>query len=225
MLSRLTKLKFPAGAGKTVLVCVHSPDQVATTNYDNPRSMVVDHLSAAFRSNKDIGVACIYLNHKEANQQPPQKLLAGLWRQLVLDRDIGSIAENSYKRHREKGTAPSLEEVVNVLGSSLKEFSQIFIIVDAMDEYPEFQREILLKQLATMGSNVNLMITSRPNISAESSSFPNLEILDIQAARVDIQAYINAQIESSPHLSKHTRRKPELREEILTKVIDTADGM
>jgi hypothetical protein len=47
--------------------------------------MVVDHLSAAFRNNKDIGVACIYLNHKEADQQPPLRLLAGLWRQLVLD--------------------------------------------------------------------------------------------------------------------------------------------
>ncbi|KAJ7019611.1 ankyrin repeat-containing domain protein [Mycena alexandri] len=196
------------GAGKTVLV-----------------SMVVDHLSAAHRNNRDIGVACIYLNHKEADTQTPSRLLAGLWRQLVLDRDISSIAENLYKQHQEKGTAPSLEEVGNVLSSSLKEFSQVFIIVDAMDEYPEFQREILLQHLAVMGSNVNLMITSRPNIAPESASFPNLETLDIQAAPGDIQAYINAQIESSPHLSRHIRRKPELREEILTKVMDTADGM
>ncbi|KAF8146760.1 hypothetical protein K438DRAFT_1627213, partial [Mycena galopus ATCC 62051] len=100
------------GAGKTVLALV-------TNNYDNPRSMVVDHLSAKFRNNKDIGVACIYLNYKEADQQTPPKLLAALWRQLVLDRDIDSSAENLYKKHCEKGTAPSLEEVVNVLTSSL----------------------------------------------------------------------------------------------------------
>ncbi|KAJ7035270.1 hypothetical protein C8F04DRAFT_955187 [Mycena alexandri] len=196
------------GAGKTVLA-----------------SMVVDHFQAACKNNRDIGVACIYLNHKEANSQTPSRILAGVWRQLVLDRDIGSIAENAYKQHREKGTVPSLEEVVNVLSSSLKVFSQVFIIVDAMDEYPEFQREILLQHLAVMGSNVNLMITSRPNIAPESASFPNLETLDIQAAPGDIQLYINAQIESSPHLSRHIRRKPELREEILTKVMDTADGM
>ncbi|KAJ7456174.1 hypothetical protein FB451DRAFT_1512596 [Mycena latifolia] len=188
-------------------------------------SMVVDHLSAASRNNKDIGVACIYLNHKEADQQPPPKLLAGVWRQLVLDRDIGSTAEDLYKQHWEKGTVPSLEEVVNVLSSSLKQFSQVFIIVDAMDEYPEFQRKILLQQLAAMGSNVNLMITSRPNISPESLSFPNLVTLDIQAAPEDIQAYINAQIELSPRLSKHTQMKPLLREEILTKIIDTVAGM
>ncbi|KAJ7302178.1 hypothetical protein DFH08DRAFT_669087, partial [Mycena albidolilacea] len=196
------------GAGKTVLV-----------------SMVVEHLNAAFRNNKDIGVACIYLNHKEAENQTTSKLLAGLWRQLVLGRDISSTAENLYKQHQEKGTAPSLEEVVHILSSSIKEFSKVFIIVDAMDEYPEFQREILLQQLAAMGNNVNLMITSRPHVSPESSSFPDLETLDIQAAPEDIQAYINAQIKLSPRLSKHIQKEPVLREEILTKISDTANGM
>jgi hypothetical protein len=94
-----------------------------------------------------------------------------------------------------------------------------------MDEYPDFQRGILLQQLVGMGSNVNWMITSRPNISPESSSFPNLETLDIQAAQEDIQVYINAQIKLSPRLSKHIQKKPVLREEILTKIIDTVDGM
>ncbi|KAJ7742082.1 ankyrin repeat-containing domain protein [Mycena metata] len=195
------------GAGKTVLI-----------------SMVVNYLGTQSKG-QNTGVACIYLNHKEIDDQTPSRLLAGLWRQLILDRDIGPIAERLYKQHRGKGTAPSLEEVVNVLNSSLEEFSQVFIIVDAMDECPDFQRKVLLKQLAALGSNVNLMITSRPNISADSSSFSNLVVLDIQAAAGDIQAYINAQIESSPYLPKHIQRRPELREEILTKVIDTADGM
>ncbi|KAJ7030073.1 hypothetical protein C8F04DRAFT_961990 [Mycena alexandri] len=200
------------GAGKTVLA-----------------SMVVDYLGSQF-TGKNIGVACIYLNHKEVGSQTPSRLLAGLWRQLVLDKDIGSIAENLYKQHREKATAPSLGEVVNVLSSSLKEFSQVFVIVDAMDEYPNespaFQREILLQYLAEMGSNVNLMITSRPNISPESASLPNLETLDIQAAPEDIQAYINAQIKLSPRLSRHVQKQPKLREDIYSKISSkSADGM
>ncbi|KAJ7026032.1 hypothetical protein C8F04DRAFT_879243, partial [Mycena alexandri] len=55
------------GAGKTVLA-----------------SMVVDYLGTQF-TGKNIGVACIYLNHKEVGSQTPSRLLAGLWRQLVLD--------------------------------------------------------------------------------------------------------------------------------------------
>jgi hypothetical protein len=186
--------------------------------------MVVDHLGIQF-TGKNIGVACIYLNHKEVDNQTPSRLLAGLWRQLVLDRDISSIAEHLYKQHREKGTVPSLEEVVNVLSSTFKEFSQVFIIVDAMDEYPEFQRGILLQQLAAIGSNVNLMITSRPHIFPESSSFPNLETLDIQAAPEDIQGYINTQIKLSPRLSKHIQNKPILQEEIHAKITRTVSGM
>ncbi|KAF7345781.1 ANK-REP-REGION domain-containing protein [Mycena venus] len=199
------------GAGKTVLA-----------------SMVVDHLSAAFRNNKDIGVACIYLNHKEADQQTPPKLLAGLWRQLVLDQDIGSIAGGLYKQHREKGTVPSLEEVVNLLSSSLKEFSQVFIIVDAIDEYPEFQREILLQKLAEqmhLCLSVNLMVTSRPHVPP-GHTLPNVETLDIGAIPEDIEKFVDAQIDSSSRLSRHVQRQPKLREDIHSKISSkSVDGM
>lgn len=191
--------------------------------------MVVDHLSASNKNNKDIGVACIYLNHKEGNDQTPLKLLAGLWRQLVLNRDIGSDAKELYQQHHEKGTLPPLQKVANILNCSITKFSKVFVIVDAMDEYPNesptFQREILLQHLAEMGSNVNLMITSRPNIFPEPSLFPDLETLDIRAAPEDIRGYIRAQIKLSPHLRRHIQKKPVLQEEILTKIVDTVDGM
>ncbi|KAJ7040492.1 hypothetical protein C8F04DRAFT_237798 [Mycena alexandri] len=188
-------------------------------------SMVVNHLGTQFKG-KNTGVACIYLNHKEVDNHTPSRLLAGLWRQLVLDRDIGSIAETLYQQHQEKGTAPSLEEVDNVLSSSFKMFSQVFIIVDAMDEYPESQREILLQQLTAMASNVNLMITSRPNISLEPSSFRNLERLDIHAMEDDLRKYVDAQIVSSPRLRMHVMKEPGLQEEIHSKInTQTVDGM
>ncbi|KAJ7362215.1 hypothetical protein DFH08DRAFT_799268 [Mycena albidolilacea] len=191
----LTKLEFTAGAGKTVLV-----------------SMVVDHLSAAFRNNKDIGVACIYLNHKEADQQSPLKILA----------------ENLYKQHWEKGTVPSLQEVADILSSSLKEFSQVFIVIDAIDEYPEDQRFILLKHLAEqMGLclSVNLMVTSRPHVPA-GPTLPNVETLEIGAMPEDIQNFVNRQIDLSPHLYKHVQRQPKLREDIHSKISSkSVDGM
>ncbi|KAJ7929455.1 hypothetical protein B0H13DRAFT_1573164, partial [Mycena leptocephala] len=54
-----------AGAGKTVLT-----------------SLVVHHLSSQ-PEDKNYGVACIYLNHKETESQTPENLLGGLWRQLI----------------------------------------------------------------------------------------------------------------------------------------------
>jgi hypothetical protein len=184
--------------------------------------MVVEHLSAECED-KNIGIAYIYLNHKEADDQTPSKLLAGLWRQLVLDKDVAIFAKKLYQRHREKRTTPSLEEVFDVLHSSFAGLSKVYIIVDAIDEYPEVQRRILLKYLAAMGPSINLMVTSRPHIY---SPLPNLETLDIRATREDIRAYVDAQIDFWPRLSKHVQSQPELREDIHSKISSrTVDGM
>jgi hypothetical protein len=184
--------------------------------------MVVDYLEAQSKG-KNIGVACVYLNHKEVDSQAPSKLLAGLWRQLV-DTDIGTLAENLYIQYRKKGTAPSLEEVASVLMSRIMELSEVFIIIDAMDEYPESQRHILVKHLAEIGSTVNLMITSRPNISPEHYPFQSLKTLDIRARPEDIHTYIDAQINSSA-LVHRTKEKPQLREDIHATISDGVDGM
>jgi hypothetical protein len=151
-------------------------------------------------------------------------VLAGLWRQLVLDRDIGSDAKELYKQHYEKDTRPLLQEIADILSSSLKEFPKVFVIVDALDEYPEFQREILLQHLTAMGNNVNLMITSRPNISLEPCSLSDLKTLDIEATPDDLREYVNAQICSS-RLSQHVKDLPKLQEEIHAKIIGAVDGM
>jgi hypothetical protein len=184
--------------------------------------MVVDDLAAEFES-KNLGVACIYLNHKEAEEQTPAKLLAGLWRQLVLGRDIGS-AEGLYQRHHEKRTTPSVEEVFDVLQSVVGEYSRVYIIADAIDEYPEAQRQILVEYLVKIGSTVNLMITSRPHIHPH-SALPNLDALEILANEDDIRRYVEGQIQKSSWLSKHIQTRAELQEEILSTITCTVDGM
>jgi hypothetical protein len=163
------------------------------------------------------------LNHKEAEVQTPAKLLAGLWRQLVLGRDIGS-AESLYQRHHEKRTTPSLDEVFNVLQAVLGQYSKVYVILDAIDEYPEAQRQILLQYLMAMGSTVNLILTSRPHIRPD-GSLPNLEALEICASEDDIRRYVEGQIQKSSWLSKHVQSRADLGEEILATITRTVDGM
>ncbi|KAJ7328902.1 hypothetical protein DFH08DRAFT_709331 [Mycena albidolilacea] len=110
------------GAGKTVLV-----------------SMVVDHLDTDSET-KNIRVACIYLNHKEAEEQTPEKLLSGLWRQLIFGKDVSPLARKLYQRHQEKRTTPSPSEIFEMLQPVIRDYSTVYIIVDAIDEYLEAQR-------------------------------------------------------------------------------------
>ncbi|KAF7365903.1 Ankyrin [Mycena venus] len=195
------------GAGKTILA-----------------SMIVDHLSAD-SEHKDIGVACMYLNHKEEDTQTPTYLISALWRQLVLGRDLGSLPKKLYQQHFEKGTTPSLEEVDGILRDTIAKFSKVYIIVDAIDEYPELQRRILLRRLTAMGPTVNLMITSRPHIPTDPFSFPNIQTLEIRATAEDLRRYVDAHIDMSPRLSKHVQNRPQLQADIHSKINSTVDGM
>ncbi|KAJ6548632.1 hypothetical protein B0H19DRAFT_1299486, partial [Mycena capillaripes] len=190
-----------SGVGKTVLA-----------------SLVVDHLGEKFK-NKNIGVACIYLNHKEADDQTSAKLLSSLWRQLILDRDVSSLAEELY----EKQDTPTPDQVFALLLSVIEKFSKVYIVVDALDECQENQRQELLEHLIKMGPTVNLLITSRHNITLD-STLPNTSTLEIRATKEDIWKYLDAQITASMRLMIHVQRQPDLREEILSKITSTVAG-
>ncbi|KAJ7453163.1 hypothetical protein FB451DRAFT_1520328 [Mycena latifolia] len=110
--------------------------------------------------------------------------------------------------------------------SIISEFSEVFIIVDAVDEYPEQHRHILLRHLSsfTVRSTVKLMLTSRPNLNIN-QVIGNLETLEIRATEDDIRRHVDAEILKSSRLSKHTENRPDLREEIDEVIVRRSDGM
>ncbi|KAJ7722542.1 hypothetical protein B0H14DRAFT_3170152 [Mycena olivaceomarginata] len=168
-------------------------------------SMVVNHLRSL---NANTAVACIYLNHKETEMQTPVDLLSSLWKQLVV------------------GTRPSLDEVFQILSSAIGEYSKVYLIVDALDEYPEAPRLKLLEHLsmAMAVPTVNLMFTLRPHITLD-PFFPGRRVIDIKATEKDIRQYINMYIQRSPRLSKHVRTRPGLGEEIKSRILSNVEGI
>ncbi|KAJ6469693.1 hypothetical protein DFH09DRAFT_1380902 [Mycena vulgaris] len=195
------------GAGKTVLV-----------------SMVVDHLRGGVQDSKTC-VACIYLNHKETSTHTTPNLFTSLWKQLVVGKPIPPEATQLYDNHHERSSKPSLDEILQILRSVTAEYSKVYLIVDALDEYPEPQRNILLEYLSPMiGPTVTLMLTSRPHIALH-PSFPNLDILEIRAAEDGICRYIDMRVLKSPRLFKHVRTRSELHGEIRSKILTNVEGM
>ncbi|KAJ7828851.1 hypothetical protein B0H14DRAFT_2366900, partial [Mycena olivaceomarginata] len=104
-----------------------------------------------------------YLNHKETEIQTPRNLLSGLWSQLVHGKPLGSLVYNTHAEHTEKGTRPSMAEVQALLHNAIAQWSKVYIIIDALDEYPEDDRQIMLNDLASCAT-VNLRVMSRPHI-------------------------------------------------------------
>ncbi|KAJ7676953.1 ankyrin repeat-containing domain protein [Mycena polygramma] len=195
------------GAGKTVLV-----------------SMVVNYLRDKFRNST--GTACIYLNHKEADTQTPTNVFASLCKQLLLGRFIPQQIRELYKQHSNEGTRPSMDAIVKALQTVVSQYTKVYLVVDALDECPEVQRNVLLQclALATEGSSVNLMITSRPHITLD-SFFPHPRLIEIHATEGDIHLYLDTQIKNSPRLSRHVQTRPELRAEVHSKILANVQGM
>ncbi|KAJ7352522.1 ankyrin repeat-containing domain protein [Mycena albidolilacea] len=194
------------GAGKTVLA-----------------SMVVHHLRA---QKNNTGVAGIYLDHKNTEAQTIRDLFASLWQQLAVDKPIPAAVAKLHNHHRKRGTKPSLDEVLEILRSAIAECSKVYFVVDALDEYPELQRDIFLEHLsaAMEGAAVNLLLTSRPHITLH-PYFPNTPPLEIRANEGDLYQFVDEYIRKSRNLSKHVGARPELREEIRTKIVSNSDGM
>ncbi|KAF7319478.1 hypothetical protein HMN09_00286600 [Mycena chlorophos] len=81
------------GTGKTVL-----------------SSKVVDYFLQLQTRNHAIGLAFLYLSYKDQSAQDLHNLLAALWMQLLLNRNIHH-ARIVYNSHKQKETIPSLKEI------------------------------------------------------------------------------------------------------------------
>jgi hypothetical protein len=186
---------------------------------------VVENLRAEFEG-RNTGVAVLYLNHKEAETHSPSNLLAGLWRQLVFEQPIPDTVHRLYAKHREQRTRPPLHDIYSILCCTVSKYSRVFIVVDALDEYPEELRHILLHRLSGLGPAVSLLLTSRPHIKIDNDiSKSIIETLEIRATEEDIRRHIAAQIGKSSRLSRHVKNCPRLREEIETMIVRRSDGM
>ncbi|KAJ7613773.1 ankyrin repeat-containing domain protein [Mycena polygramma] len=194
------------GAGKTVLA-----------------SLIMNTLRLETES-QNIGVGVIYLEYRETDVPSPSRLLAALWRQLVIGKPISPVLEHLYGKHREPRTRPTIAEDDTVLRSIIPEYSKVFILVDGLDEYPEKQRDILLAYICAWGPSVNLLLTSRPHITIGHivSSYGTIEI---QATEDDIRKYLDSQISKSSRLSKHLSNSPALHQELEATVVERSDGM
>ncbi|KAJ7145199.1 hypothetical protein C8R43DRAFT_1197445 [Mycena crocata] len=194
------------GAGKTVVA-----------------SVVVDHLTK-HAENNNIGVACMYLNHKETDAQTPFNLLAAVWRQLVWSKPIASDykVQRLFQAYSEKRTKPDLTEIHEILRSVVAQWNRVYIVIDALDETPDNNRQTLLDYLANLGPTVCLMLTSRHDVALQNI---NAEILEIRVPEVDIQTYVKEKINESRRLTSVLERNLELRDDIASKVQSSADRM
>ncbi|EED17198.1 Pfs, NACHT and Ankyrin domain protein [Talaromyces stipitatus ATCC 10500] len=199
------------GAGKTI-----------------PTSTVVDYLHGRFPDNTTIGIAYIYCNFRQQEEQRPMNVLSSILKQFAQGHNIISeCVKILLKKHKSKMSRPSFREISDVLCSIIEDFSHAFIIIDALDECP-----IAGGMLSSLLLEIfNLQAKTRANLFAPSRFIPKIEeefkrkgavSLEIRASDNDVQIYLDDKIS---RLSLFVGKNPELEDRVKKAVITAADGM
>lgn len=154
------------------------------------------------------------------------ELLACLLRQLIQgSADVPASVQSLYNNHLLKGTRPSASELSGALHEVIGWHSQVFIVIDALDEWQILggSRTRIVDEIFNFQAdyNINLMVTSRdiPEIVAR---FKDKPVQRITATKPDVMKYLNGRLDKLPNF---VARNAQLQEEIITRITDTADGM
>lgn len=186
---------------------------------------MIDHFQAE-AAREGYGVAYIYFNYKEQNQQKPMEVLSSLVRQLATQIEhLPAEIESLYDRFQNKGKRSKFDELYTALIATFKSFPRVFLVFDALDEcHLDNQRKDLLPLFFPMvESGANLFITSRQHPKDIQEAFRDVPKIQLTAQDWDIEIYIRQRIEENSKARRLVKRAK--CEERISELIDCAQGM
>lgn len=187
-------------------------------------SVVIDYLQAKAPI-ENYGIAYIYFDYKEQSLQTPINVLASLVKQLVSQ--IPYVPTEVEVWHGNIGyRAPTYEDLYTGLLATLKSFTRVFFVFDALDECDQItQREGLLPLFQRMGkSGINLFLTSREYPDDIRHSLRNAAKIELVPKNEDITAYIESKIDGNIRASRLVQQG-QLKDKVLSEVLDCSKGM
>lgn len=188
-------------------------------------AIVIDHLLKQYLS-RSTGIAFLYCHYRKHETQKASNLLASLLRQFSANRlSLPESVTALYEQHFPRGTRPSLEEISKSLHSVVETYSQVIIIIDALDECrnDDGTRSLILSENRKLQSHfkTKLMATSR-DIPEVTQEFHGDMKLEVRASFSDLNCYLDEQI---TYLSKCIQRNEELKQKIKCDIIESAQDM
>ncbi|KAF8883808.1 hypothetical protein BD779DRAFT_1472319 [Infundibulicybe gibba] len=166
--------------------------------------------------------AAIFIYFDRTTNYTTRELVDALLSQLVRMRMSYSRVESLWKRMA--CNPPTLEELWTILGAEIRKYTQVFVVIDALDESCDEVWVPLLRNLRKM-SGVGILATSR-DLGTITAEFQQDCRLDIVANEGDLRRCINERLLGATQTFKRLlEMDTDLRAEILDRVVKRADGM
>ena len=166
-------------------------------------SLVIDTLYEQ-ASKEDIAVVILYCDYQEQHKQTTTNMIGAILKQLVAqDRIPGSVREALMKAKNEcGGRGLRLLDLVAILRESIASLRQIFVCIDALDEFVSEKLPELLVSLRdiTQGlPNVHMFLTGRPYVGTQiPRHFTQVITVPTSPKQDDIGNYLRRKFEMAP---------------------------
>ncbi|KAJ1322871.1 ankyrin repeat domain-containing protein 50 [Microdochium nivale] len=182
-------------------------------------SRIIEHTIAHCSSVPDSGVAFFYFSYDDANKQTASSMLRTFILQLTSQSKGGGDILSAFHKQYES-TSPADNQLLECLHKLVDKLSNVFIVVDALDECPAPEQrrdllDILVEMADTMPKQLHLLMTSRMERDIEQTmdiivqeSVP----LRNESVDADIALYVSKQLESNRRLQKWRQHQGRIEE-------------
>lgn len=183
----------------------------------------MDYLREKHGQNDDIAFSFIFCNFQQQENQKLDTILASILGQLI--RGLCHIPEQIqtfYKTYQRNEMQPQLGDILQMLDVTLRLYSHVYIIIDALDECSDFDgmRTHLISHVLDLQRHLNIsfMATARflPDIISKIQNFPSVEI---RASDADVKRYVES------NLPTMVRRRSDIHDFVSSEILKIADGM
>lgn len=182
----------------------------------------------------DEALAFFYFSRNDASRNSGLACLRSLVRQLFTHASCpGKILtpmKTLYDDCTSKGRSLSPDLCGAQLVKSMDLFSRITIVLDALDECNEDDREGLVKTLTSLTGNssrpLRIFISSRPDEQIREAVYDQASLeVSMEANHDDIAKFILGEINSPDKNKQWKRIKKNLRDEVVSTLIEKSQGM
>jgi hypothetical protein len=197
----------PPGIGKTVLT-----------------SVIVHHLQSTIPM--DSRVVAFFCDN--TTKSGYTTLLGALLQQLTKDKCSDWNGMKALYEQHIHGTKPQSDELFALLRSEIKIARKVYIVLDALDEWSTDSGELSLwlSNLKDLGSNVSILVTSRPAIHIPNPFVDDVR-LEISPPASDLRTYLRLRIgkECDRNERGFLKHDLQLQEKVENTLLERCEGL
>jgi len=166
----------------------------------NISSLVIDSLCDQAR-NEDISVACLYCDFLAQQEQTITGMMGAILKQLVGKGDIPIYLRQAFQQGKQEigGRGLLLADLMRMLKMTIASLPQVYICIDALDEFlPKHLPELLksLRDIVRESPNTRVFFTGRPHVKEDIQRyFPQVVLIPVSPKTGDIRNYLEMRLD------------------------------